>query len=244
MSTDNDWERLGRLDPFWAVLSHDAYRRDELSEDRLKAFLATGDEYVDALWRTCRQIFGPRFAPRRILDYGCGVGRVTLPLSRHAEAVIGVDVAESMLSVARGLAETSRASNISYVHAGTSLETLGPFDLVHCFLVLQHVDVRRGLRVIERLANLARPDGMLAVHVLYHNPFRRSALVAAASRIVRTIRRRPPAIQMNAYPLDRVFQILHEAGVSQTTIELTNHGGHLGAMIFCRVQRSEAPETL
>ncbi|MCQ0025507.1 class I SAM-dependent methyltransferase [Streptomyces somaliensis DSM 40738] len=41
------------------------------------------------------------FAPTRVLDAGCGTGRVGIELARHGIAVVGVDVDESMLAAAR-----------------------------------------------------------------------------------------------------------------------------------------------
>ena len=42
--------------------------------------------------------------PRRVLDAGCGTGRVAIELARRGIEVVGIDVAEPMLAVARRLA--------------------------------------------------------------------------------------------------------------------------------------------
>ena len=39
--------------------------------------------------------------PRRVLDAGCGTGRVAIELARRGIAAVGIDVAEPMLTVAR-----------------------------------------------------------------------------------------------------------------------------------------------
>ena len=104
-ATDKAWETLGRVDPYWAVISNDAYHGRRLTDQQLAAFLKSGADHVDDIWRTCRRLFGDDFAPRRVLDFGCGVGRVTLPLARRVDAVVAIDIADSMLSVARELLE-------------------------------------------------------------------------------------------------------------------------------------------
>lgn len=69
----------------------------------------TGDDYqarFDALAATGTDIHGEAtlvrsYAPRRVLDAGCGTGRVALELHRHGIEVVGVDADPSMLAVAR-----------------------------------------------------------------------------------------------------------------------------------------------
>ena len=67
-ATDKAWETLGRVDPYWAVISNDAYHGRRLTDQQLAAFLKSGADHVDDIWRTCRRLFGDDFAPRRVLD--------------------------------------------------------------------------------------------------------------------------------------------------------------------------------
>jgi len=43
---------------------------------------------------------------------------------------------------------------------------------------------------------------------------------------------------MNEYSLNAVLKIVHDAGARQVHVELTDHGGHLGAALFFRCGRS------
>ncbi len=237
-SSAKEWERLGRSDPFWAVISKDVYRRSNLSAELLDAFLKTGEEHVNELWRIGRRMFGDEFAPRRALDFGCGVGRVALPLSRRIETVVAVDVADSMLSVARDLLRERRVTNVLVVKSDPTLSSIGAsFDFVHSVLVLQHVPVARGLWLVTRLIELCAEGGVVVLHVLYHNPFGRSRVMRSWHGLLHPFRRwfgRPPHIQMNAYPLNAVMSTVQAAGVRSVHVELTDHGGHLGAMLFFR----------
>jgi ubiquinone/menaquinone biosynthesis C-methylase UbiE len=47
--------------------------------------------------QTIRSAFDPEFRPCRVLDFGCGVGRCTIPFARIAEEVVALDVSPSML---------------------------------------------------------------------------------------------------------------------------------------------------
>jgi 2-polyprenyl-3-methyl-5-hydroxy-6-metoxy-1,4-benzoquinol methylase len=237
-STSDDWEELGQLDPFWAVISDESYRRENLSERELARFLETGEEQVAGIWRTCRFLFGEAFAPARVLDFGCGVGRMTLPLARRADSVVAVDIADSMLGHARQLLARHGVSNVQLVKADDTLSALrGPFDLVHSAIVLQHIPVGAGLGLIERLVELAGDRGAVVLHVLYENPRRRALPVRIAARALRpfrSLRGRLPEIQMNPYPFNEVLRLLQQGGVRRFHADLTDHAGHLGATLFFR----------
>lgn len=239
-STAEDWERLGRIDPYWAVLSEESYRRERMSDAQLTRFLQSGEAYVEHLWHQCREMFGS-FAPARALDFGCGVGRVTLPLARRTKSVVAVDIAQSMLDHARALLDKHGVTNVELVKGDDTLARVtGPFDLVHSLIVFQHIPVARGLALAERLIELAGDEGVVVLHVLYDSPFRRSWPRQIAARVLRPLRRRrgrPPEIQMNPYPLNAVFRLLQESGVRTLRVDLTDHAGHLGATFLFKKGR-------
>ena len=236
-STADDWERLGRLDPYWAVVSEEPYRREHMTDAQLARFLHTGEAYVEHLWHQCREVFGT-FTPSRALDFGCGVGRVTLPLARRTTSVVGVDIAQSMLDHARALLDRHGVTNVELVKGDDTLARVaGPFDLVHSVIVFQHIPVARGLTLVKRLVALAGDRGVVVLHVLYDSPFRRAWPRRIAARVLRPLRRRrgrAPEIQMNPYPLNTVFALLQEAGVRTLRVDLTDHAGHLGATFLFR----------
>jgi len=101
---------------------------------------------------------------RRILDAGCGNGRVTALLQRYApesSEIVGVDL--SSAGVAReNLAELP---NVSVREADLlgDLSELGEFDFIYCQEVLHHTgDPERGLgNLVSRLG----PGGEIAIYV-------------------------------------------------------------------------------
>jgi SAM-dependent methyltransferase len=71
-----------------------------------------GDDYqsrFDALAASGKDVHGEArfvraYAPGRVLDAGCGTGRVAIELARHGIETVGVDVDPVMLATARRLA--------------------------------------------------------------------------------------------------------------------------------------------
>jgi SAM-dependent methyltransferase len=100
---------------------------------------------------------------RRILDAGCGNGRVTALLASLAPAaeILGIDLTE--VDIAR--ANTRSFRNVSFARADLreSLSHLGLFDLIYCQEVLHHTgDPRRAFR---NLSEILAPGGKLAIYV-------------------------------------------------------------------------------
>ena len=56
----------------------------------------------------------------RVLDIGCGCGGNSLALARTSGSVVGVDISQPMLSVARGRAEREGIANLTFIEADAS----------------------------------------------------------------------------------------------------------------------------
>jgi SAM-dependent methyltransferase len=157
-----DWERLGADDPLWAVLMMPGTRNGGWSVDD---FLRTGRLEVEAALRHLHCLTRPR-RMCRALDFGSGAGRTTQALADHADAVIGVDAAESMLDLARRLDRTG--GRCRFVHnTGDDLSMFesASFDLVYSSLVLQHLPPESARSFLGELARVLRPGGALIVQV-------------------------------------------------------------------------------
>ncbi|MET0506883.1 MAG: class I SAM-dependent methyltransferase, partial [Burkholderiaceae bacterium] len=166
--TDVEWEKWGARDPYFGVLTHDRYRASTITADDYLAFFESGHGHVEAVLASCRHHFGEGFQPRRVLDFGCGVGRVLLPFAELCEAVVGVDVSESMLVEARRNCARFGVTNATLVRADDTLSAIeGHFDLVHSTIVFQHIECERGLDLIARLVELVAPGGGVSIHVTY-----------------------------------------------------------------------------
>jgi SAM-dependent methyltransferase len=101
---------------------------------------------------------------RRILDGGCGNGRVTALLRKYAPAateVVGIDL--SAAHVAR--ANLGDAPNVSIFEKDLlgDLSDLGQFDLIYCQEVLHHTTDPRG--AFLNLAGRLAPGGEIAIYV-------------------------------------------------------------------------------
>lgn len=100
-------------------------------------------------------------AKAKVLDLGCGAGLLTHDLAKQGHEVIGVDLSEKSLQVARQLDSTGR---IKYLHADATAVPLeaGLFDAVCAMDLLEHVENPRG--VVQEAARLLKPGGLFFFH--------------------------------------------------------------------------------
>ena len=57
---------------------------------------------------------------QRVLDIGCGTGQLTVPLARHARAVVAIDPVPGMLARGRQVAQAAGAGNITWLEGDSS----------------------------------------------------------------------------------------------------------------------------
>ncbi len=241
--TDTAWEAWGRTDPYFGVVSHSNFRKDRIAENR-DDFFDRGSDLITARITAYEGIFGP--LPRhRALDFGCGVGRLTLPLARAFDSVTGLDIAPSMLAEAERNAADAGLANIDFALSDDDLTRAeGGFDFVHTYIVLQHIPVRRGMAIIARLIEKVQSGGGFFLHFSVHT---RGVTWRGAYWLVHhlplgyavnsVLKRRPvtdPAMQMNGYSLTDILAQLNAAGITQTHVTSESHHGVLTFAVLGR----------
>lgn len=209
------WDAFARRDAFWAVLTDPDKTGNRWEADE---FFRTG---ADEIRSVLAYLAGLGVDPPRgrALDFGCGVGRLTQALAGHFEEAVGVDIAPSMIELARSHDRTGRCRFV--LNDGDSLRDLvsGSFDFVYSNIVLQHIEPRHTRRYLAEMLRVLRPGGIL----LFQLPAEPLAAarhglkrfvpppVLRACRWLRRLREFP---RMEGYgiPRDEVLGILTEAG--------------------------------
>ena len=110
-------------------------------------------------------------AGKQILDVGCGGGILTESLAHRGATVMGIDMGEAPLNVAKLHALETGLQNVSYQR--TPVETLAEqmpeqFDVVCCMEMLEHVP--DPLSVVQACARLCKPGGQVYFSTINRNP--------------------------------------------------------------------------
>src|SRR5271166_5776665 len=84
-NSDKAWGSWGSLEPYWSVCSKPDFLLEKIDETSLFNFFQSGEDHVEWLFRTIAGYVDPDFRARVALDFGCGLGRVAIPLAKKCE---------------------------------------------------------------------------------------------------------------------------------------------------------------
>ena len=167
----------------YSDLQRKAY--DERSKSRTDAeFMVAGAGYAAGRVRAGYQaqfvinealrrrvdITAPVDPQMRILDFGCGVGRVMEAVAELGfENVDGVDISAAMIEHASSspLLANSRFWVTDGHSAGGAPD--GQYDLAYSFICMQHISMRQTrIDIIRSLARALKPGGTLVLELMYY----------------------------------------------------------------------------
>lgn len=256
MGTDRDWERWGANSPYYGVLSAARFQDGQLDEAAEREFFASGEVHVQAVCEAIARREGKDWRPSLALDIGCGVGRLAIPLARRSENVIAIDVSPSMLEE---VAHNCLRQKVSNLHTARSDDALTQVpagaDLVHSYLVLQHIHPRRGMRLLRQMADRVADGGYLGFQIYFAcnaNPMVR-ALVQLRYRFApmnwlrNVIRGRPvfeQPMQLHVYPLGAVLRLLRVQGFPEVEVFLDTEDGGNFESVFLLAKKTSASASI
>lgn len=244
-STDREWERWGQRNPYYGVLGFESAAIGDDTDAR-KQFFASGEAHIQRMLAIAAKYFGAS-GSERALDFGCGVGRLLLPLSSRFKAVVGIDVSPSMLSQAR----TNVQGHTNVQLASSIADAGGQFDFVHTFIVLQHIRPGQGFDLIEQLLAITKPGGIFVIHTTIGDLVRWRQVanfvryrVRPAHWLYNLVRRRPisePITEMNHYDAARLLATCAKASDEPLVTFPLDQDGHVGIIVIGRRCGSAKP---
>lgn len=137
---------------------------NQLLNDNTKLF-SSNEEYfarykVDVIRRRTRT------SVRRLLEYGCGIGRnITFLQQAFPDALImGSDISTASLEFAR-----NKNPHVQFIHEKETPPSIGGFDLILVAGVYHHVPITQRQQITKILFTRLAPGGLL--FVFEHNPY-------------------------------------------------------------------------
>jgi SAM-dependent methyltransferase len=177
----------------------------------------------------------------RVLDLGCGEGRLARELRRRGYDVVGIDASPTLVRLA---GEADPTGEYRVADAAALPFADGSFDLVIPFMSLQDMDDATG--ALREAARVLAPGGRLCLAILH--PLRTAGIVneEAGTLVIEgsyyeTVSHVRPGIQVPSIhrPLDAYLRPLEEAGLLVEALrELASEhalgGGRIPACLHLR----------
>jgi demethylmenaquinone methyltransferase/2-methoxy-6-polyprenyl-1,4-benzoquinol methylase len=119
------------------------------------------ERQADLAW--LRNALPAMFAGRRVLEIACGTGYWTQHLAREARAVVGLDINDETLAVARSKALPPGRVTLAIADAYAPPDDLGQFDGAFAGFWWSHVPIRDRRRFFEGLDRRLVQGGKVAL---------------------------------------------------------------------------------
>jgi SAM-dependent methyltransferase len=229
-----NWNEFGRKDPLWAILAEPAKKNNLWNIDE---FFETGERDVAAILKYIEALpFHLRSGSA--LDFGCGVGRLTQALGTRFDYCCGVDIARSMIRLARRLNRHGRRCRyVLNERNDLSIFKSGTFDFICTLITLQHMKPEYSKNYLLDFLRVLAPGGLLFFQLpgerrspatgINHNPVeaapaeeakRQGAARALYEMVAELYRARvnpvpfDPVMEMHAVPKDEVLKLVQDNG--------------------------------
>ena len=241
--SDKQWEDFAQISPYYAVLSHEKFKAQYLNDDDVKDFFQSGELHIEKMLEWVITHLDPEFKPERCLDFGCGVGRLLIPLAKRFSSVVGVDVSRTMLEEARTNCRQYGLENVELAGSDDGLsQVAGKFDFIHSYITFQHITRQRGESLLMRLIELMNTNGIAAVHITYGGDRTMIQRVKywihrfippahALANLIKGRKLSEPPVMINRYDLNRVFRLIQEGGCEHSYVRFSDHAGLLGVFL-------------
>ncbi len=202
------WQLLGESDPYWSVLTNEAFRSYEINEATLKEFFATGAASANLINRF-EVNAQTKVEGGTCFELGCGVGRVTYHLSRRFEKVIAADISEGNLAICKSHLTSLGVKNVEFllVKSLDDFNNVARFDFLYSIIVLQHNPPPIQQYMLDVLTSKIRDKGAC----LFQTPATIPDYEFEASNYLNSP---TTELEMHALPMHVVMNVLQKNGLA------------------------------
>jgi SAM-dependent methyltransferase len=212
------WTELGFDRPHHSVLTGDHFLPEFINEGAVEEFYASGITEVAVIESILKRHGFTGAASKSCIEYGCGLGRVTLALAPKFNAVRGYDISATHLGLAKRRAAQSRIGNVDFILCSTEtgLDNPVPCDFFYSRLVFQHNPPPLMRTLIASCLGALRPGGIGIFQVPTYAPgyrYRTKEYLASP---------RATDMEIHFLPQTEIFSLIGEANCK--TLEVCEDG--------------------
>ena len=201
------WAKFGETEPHWSVLVDDSFLHENISAN-IERFYNAGRDDISNLVSFADRAGADLSPTARVLDFGCGVGRLTFALAERYGQVTGVDISPGHLRLARERATEKHIANVRFDQLKTVDDLAlyrGEMDFVVSLIVLQHNPPPIMAALLEGLLRTLAPGGVAVLQLPTFMPEQQF-------KISDYLANEQEQMEMNALPQRFVFEIIERCG--------------------------------
>ncbi len=198
------WAHLGINRAHFSVITDRRFLPENLSGS-IGEFWESGKLEAESLERILARHDCFPLGAKTCVEYGCGVGRVTMSLARKFAMVHGYDISPGHLSHAEKRAKEEAIENVSlHLCSETFLDALHECDVFYSMIVLQHNPPPVISRLIRNALRALKSGGI----AVFQAPTYRKGYRFKTAEWLQTDH--PLEMQMHCLPQQHIFNIVVE----------------------------------
>src|SRR6266536_2817475 len=179
------WNDKAKINPLFAIMSDDIFANaniDDISQEQLDAFYLKGK----VLWD---RYLGPYFLldenEKKVLEFGCGMGRLILQPAFKGAACTGVDISETQIELANKYFPLKGKARFLVIKEKEKINLPAEsFDFVYSYAVLQHIKRTSDFYfALDEMTRLLRKGGKLIFQIRFLDNFNPKKRVQVISSI-------------------------------------------------------------
>lgn len=204
------WQQLGKTEPYWSVLTDEKFLLSNIGDRAVvEEFYSSGKSEMARIVEHLKRNDINISELKTCMEYGCGLGRVTMWLARQFETVYGCDISGDHLKIAGDNLRNRGIKNVELLQIKNmaNVENLPRVDFIYSVIVLQHNPppiIREIVRYFMRALN---PNGIALFQVpTYRQGYRFSLKEYFSNDIKKN------DMEMHVLPQKDIFEIIRQEG--------------------------------
>ena len=159
-----EWDARAKMDPLRAIATDHSQNEDDFWRsgiDEIKSILGLGSSRFEKI------VYQKDPKKMRVLEIGCGIGRLLIPTSRIFGQAIGVDVSSEMIHKGKKYVENLQNCQI-FENNGIDLSEFSDnyFDFCFSFIVFQHIPEKKIVeKYISEVSRVLKPHCLFRFQV-------------------------------------------------------------------------------
>jgi len=98
-----------------------------------------------------------------VLDFGCGIGRLTKPISHLCKEIIGADISEKLIGYASKYCDNENTLFKPLNNEEGDGLPLNTFDKAYSIIVIQHIEKNKSFRALYNICKSLKMNGKMLI---------------------------------------------------------------------------------